>query len=118
MKGENLSEIFDQVKEKLLIDWANFYMEQSYQQAFTFFDNASISNSNELKKLIPILEGMEFEEFKAGLENWLNKGRSTWYISGNIDDKQAIDLVEGVRNTLKLDKVSIKDIADVKPVAL
>lgn len=28
---ESLREIFDQVKEKLLADWKNFYFEQSYQ---------------------------------------------------------------------------------------
>lgn len=29
--SEQLAEIFEQVKEKLLSDWKNFYLEQSYQ---------------------------------------------------------------------------------------
>ena len=31
---EQLEIVFNQVKDKLLADWKNFYFEQSYQQAF------------------------------------------------------------------------------------
>ena len=34
MPQEDLRQIFDQVKEKLMIDWKNCYLIQSYQQAF------------------------------------------------------------------------------------
>jgi len=47
MKGENLEKTFDQMKEKLLVDFNNFYFEQSYQQAFTIFDNVTLNASVE-----------------------------------------------------------------------
>ena len=30
MDAKHLREVFDQVKQKLLMDWSNFYLEQSY----------------------------------------------------------------------------------------
>lgn len=44
---ESLREIFDQVKEKLLADWKNFYYEQSYQQAFSLFEVTFVNIANE-----------------------------------------------------------------------
>ena len=34
MKNLDTSKIFAQVKEKLLLDWKNFYYEQAYRLAF------------------------------------------------------------------------------------
>lgn len=45
MKSEPLEEIFNQVKERLLADWKNEYLKQSYHQAFTQFDNILYKNS-------------------------------------------------------------------------
>ena len=51
MKGKvasgDLEETFNQVKEKLLSDYKNFYYEQSYQQAFALFENMMINTSLE-----------------------------------------------------------------------
>ena len=45
--SDNLREIFEQVKEKLLADWKNFYYEQSYQQAFALFENLLVNTAIE-----------------------------------------------------------------------
>ena len=29
--NKDLEQVFDQIKEKLLLDWKNFYLEQSYR---------------------------------------------------------------------------------------
>lgn len=64
IKGqEQLEDIFNEVKNKLLMDWGNFYFEQSYQQAFTLFDNATVSNSFELSKLRSHLEEYSYSDF-------------------------------------------------------
>ena len=47
MKEADLEKTFDQMKEKLLVDFNNFYFEQSYQQAFTMFDNVTLNASVE-----------------------------------------------------------------------
>ena len=43
VNDSELEEIFNQVKEKLLVDWKNFYFEQSYQQAFALFENMMVN---------------------------------------------------------------------------
>ena len=39
----HLREIFEQIKEKLMTDWKNFYYEQSYQQAFALFETLVVN---------------------------------------------------------------------------
>ena len=89
MRQVNLEEIFDQVKEKLLKDWANFYLGQSYQQAFTFFDNNTLNTSVEMKVLSQLLESYTFSEFEAQHKDWLANGRQTWLVSGNLMPEEA-----------------------------
>lgn len=62
---EALADIFTQAKDKLLMDWSNFYLEQSYQQAFTLFDVSTVNSAFELKSLKKILESYSFEEFQT-----------------------------------------------------
>ena len=45
LQSEDLEDIFNQVKEKLLLEWKNAYLKQSYQQAFMQFDNICYKNS-------------------------------------------------------------------------
>lgn len=55
-----MKDIFDQIKEKLMIDWKNAYLQQSYQQAFAQFDNVLIKSSYEKKKLRCLLENYSY----------------------------------------------------------
>ena len=66
IKGLNVKdmpETFAQVKEKLLQNWYNFYLEQAYQQAYMQFDNILLTNSFERKQLRLLLEDLTFEDF-------------------------------------------------------
>ena len=75
MKDADLQKTFDQVKEKLLVDFKNFYFEQSYQQAFALFDNVMLNASVEHKVMRSILEGYSYENFKEHHQRWLHSGR-------------------------------------------
>ena len=75
MKDADLEKTFDQVKEKLLVDFKNFYFEQSYQQAFALFDNVMLNASVEQKLMRSILEGYSYEDFKEHHQRWLHSGR-------------------------------------------
>ena len=75
MKDSDLQKTFDQVKEKLLVDFKNFYFEQSYQQAFALFDNVMLNASVEQKVMGSILEGYSYEDFKEHHQRWLHSGR-------------------------------------------
>lgn len=60
MKDQDLTQIFDQVKEKLMLNWKNFYVEQSYRQAFSSFESVIVNLSLEKKHLRQHLEGFTF----------------------------------------------------------
>lgn len=65
MKNEDVQDIFNQSKEKLLQEWKNSYLKQSYQQAFSQFDNILYKNSFQLKQLRVILENTSYETFQT-----------------------------------------------------
>jgi secreted Zn-dependent insulinase-like peptidase len=58
MKGINLAqqeELFNQVKEKLLQEWYNFYYEQTFRQAYALFDSVVLTTAFEKNQLRAIL---------------------------------------------------------------
>ena len=58
MKGINLAqqeELFNQVKEKLLQEWYNFYYEQTFRQAYALFDSVVLTTAFEKNLLRAIL---------------------------------------------------------------
>lgn len=118
MPQEDLRQIFDQVKEKLMIDWKNCYLIQSYQQAFQQFTNVIYTSAIEKKILRAILETYTYENFMDHLKNWLKKGRYVWYICGNYHHEEAIKLVENVRAKFALEHMKVDDIGEVQPLKL
>lgn len=97
MPSTNLTEIFEQTKEKLLLEWKNAYLGQSYNQAFSLFDSAALNRAVEKKVLRPLLENYSYERFNQDLAQWMQKGRYVWYINGNISSDAAIEIVEKTR---------------------
>ena len=49
MKDEDLKQIFEQVKEKFLQDWKNFYLEQTFRQAVPTLESIMINLKCEKK---------------------------------------------------------------------
>ena len=88
--SESLREIFEQVKEKLLADWKNFYYEQSYQQAFALFESLMLNLSLEQRQMRKHLENYTFEDFQQQHRDWLMSGRYVWYVTGNYGHEEAI----------------------------
>jgi insulysin len=71
LKVHEMPDTFAQVKEKLMQNWFNFYLEQAYQQAYFTFDNIMLTTAFEKKQLRSILESLTFEEFCKQSEEWL-----------------------------------------------
>lgn len=117
-KTDQLREVFDQVKEKLLMDWKNFYYEQSYQQTFALFETLMVNVAVEQSQMREYLENYTFEDFQAKQKNWLMSGRQLWYVTGNFGHEQAVELVESTRDQFKLQSVKIEDLVDVRAIAI
>ena len=111
-------EEFSQVKEKLMQEWFNFYLEQSFRQGYANFENIVISAAIEKKVLRNILESFTFEEFVRVSKEWFKTGRFVWFVHGNIDKDVAVSLVERARETLNLKPVGREDLADVRCIAI
>ena len=118
LKEQELRDKFDEMKEKLLMDWKNHYYDQTYQQAFAYFDNVAVNTSYEVKTLREKLEQFAFEDFQRMHQEWLINGRQTWLVSGNMDHQESIDMVEEVSQVLSLKHLKIEDLADVRALAV
>jgi secreted Zn-dependent insulinase-like peptidase len=51
LRVHDMPDTFAQVKEKLMQNWFNFYLEQAYQQAYFSFDNILLTTAFEKKQL-------------------------------------------------------------------
>jgi secreted Zn-dependent insulinase-like peptidase len=90
MKIEDQKETFDQVKEKLMQEWYNFYYEQSFRQGFANFENIVVQGAYEKKTLRAILDKFTFDDFVRMAQDWLRSGRFIWFVHGNINKDSAV----------------------------
>ncbi len=58
-----MQDIFNQVKEKLMQDWYNFYLEQSYRQAAATLESIILTPAFTKRQLRDDLENYSFEDF-------------------------------------------------------
>jgi hypothetical protein len=63
-------------------------------------ENATMSNSYEVKTLKAILSKYSFADFVSDEKKWLKNGRQSWYISGNLLETEAVDIVSSARESL------------------
>ena len=63
MRNADLKEIFEQIKEKKLREWKNFYLEKTYLQLFQSWDNVFLDVSFSPKVLRELLENYNYEQF-------------------------------------------------------
>ena len=56
MKEHNLEDIFNNVKEKLMMEWKNHYLNQSYRQALSTFPLLIYEKQVEMRTLRKLLE--------------------------------------------------------------
>ena len=102
MKDQDLSQIFEQAKEKLLQDWKNFYLDQTYKQIRPTLECLLVNLKLEKKHLRSHLEKFGYDGFTGYIKDWLKTGRSVWYITGNYDHDKCILLVEDARKKFGL----------------
>lgn len=65
MKSQELREIFEQVKEQLQQEWKNYYLNMVFRLAHAQLDTFLYANDVEKSTLNKILEGFDYETFKA-----------------------------------------------------
>jgi len=70
-----LEKKFDQVKEKLLQDYNNSYLDQSYLQSMNLFKSAIIDVEFQKKELRECLEKYSFKDFDKDAAKWLVTGK-------------------------------------------
>ena len=111
-------EEFNQVKEKLMQEWYNFYLEQSFRQGFANFENIVLSAAIEKKVLRKILETFTFDDFINVSQEWLKTGRFVWYVHGNIYKNVVVHMVDTAREALNLKNADKEDLVDVRTIAI
>jgi len=89
MKDKNLSNEFNQVKEKLMNDWKNAYFQQTYQMMLEFREKAVYSNAFSKKEMRSVLEKYTYEQFMENLSKWMKNGRVLFYACGNFTEEEA-----------------------------
>lgn len=85
-------EVFNQVKEKMQKDYGNFYLSNSYQQAFSLLEPALVNSSFEKLSLLKELDNFTFQDFLSMNEKWLKNGYLLSYGSGNISKDNSLQL--------------------------
>jgi hypothetical protein len=63
MPSDDLKQIFAQVKEQLLLEWKNFYLEPSYRLVTKSIQSIVVNVAMEKKQLRHHLESFNFDQF-------------------------------------------------------
>lgn len=63
MKDSDLKNTFENIKEKVLLEWKNFYLDQTFRQIMPTFRVLLYKNSWEQRSLRTILESFTYESF-------------------------------------------------------
>ena len=82
------------------------------------FDSATLSAAVEKKVLRALLENYSYEAFMKELAQWMINGRYVWYITGNISNESAVEIVEKVRSTIGLTNLEAHNIGEVQPISM
>ena len=105
MKTADLEHQFNQVKEKLLLDWENFYLQQSYLISIGSLPNLIINKSFESSEKRDALAQLDYAKFKEYQQNWMKTGKTVWFVCGNYGHDEAVELVEKARAKMQLGKL-------------
>ena len=106
------------MKEKLLQEWKNVYLEQVFRLAYSSIDSILINNISEKKQMREYLQHMSYEEFKALRKQWLQTGRTMWFICGNVSKDVAKKIVEDSLTSLTVKPCPVEMLSDVRPIDL
>lgn len=106
------------MKEKLLQEWKNVYLEQVFRLAYSSIDTILINNASEKKNMREYLQHMTYEEFKSLRKQWLTTGRSMWFITGNVGKDTAKKIVEDSIVALKVKPCPVEMLSDIRPIDL
>lgn len=64
------------------------------------------------------LEKYTYQEFKTGMEGWLQSGRCCWMIAGNMSPEEAQNVVAMARDRLNIRCLGAEDMKGVQTVSL
>jgi len=111
-------EVFYQVKEQLMQEWKNHYLNQVFRLAAAEMDTYLYANDVEKSKLSELLASFDYETFKTMQSEWLRHGRMLWYAQGNLSKDQAKTIVDQAVTLLSLQPVPRDELTDVRVVDL
>ena len=60
-----------------------------FRLAYANLDTYLYANDVERSDLLRLLDGFDYETFKAMQEQWLIRGRMMWFVYGNLTKEQA-----------------------------
>ena len=118
MKDSDQKNTFDNIKEKMLLDYKNFYLDQTFRQIMPTFRVLMYKNAWEHRELRKVLEDFTYEQFMDQVKTWLKGGQYVFYVYGNYEANGAIKLVEQVRDLLKLAPTNMKKLPHVNSLQL
>lgn len=115
---ELLHEVFDQAKDHLTDEWTALEHAQPYKLAHEMLQNILVNNGTRKQDLLQLLETYTFDDFHDELQTWLVTGSQTWFVHGNFDKYQAMEIVTNSRDLLNLKEFATDQLAKVKPLEL
>lgn len=80
--------------------------------------NILVNNGTRKQDLLQLLETYTFDDFHDELQTWLVTGSQTWFVHGNFDKYQAMEIVTNSRDLLNLKEFATDQLAKVKPLEL
>ncbi len=119
-----MKDIFNQVKEKLMQDWYNFYLEQSYRQAAATLEAIILTPAFTKKQLRDDLANYTFEDFLTAVQksHWFVSGRTIWFVHGNLSKQAALIIADKGRSLLiggnERESFNKADLCAVRPIIL
>lgn len=91
---------------------------QPYKQAHEMLQNILIDKGTRKQDQLRLLESYNFDDFYDELQTWLVTGTQTWFVHGNFNKIQALDIVKNARDLLSLKEFASDQLAKVKPLEL
>ena len=110
--------MFNQVKVKMQRDYANFYLGQSYMQAFGLLDPALVNSSYEKVVFLKELDAFGFADFLDVGRYWMKQGTLLTFANGNLSKEKALELSNLAKDVFALKTQGLEHIAQIRSVQI
>lgn len=118
MKVADIEEIFNDKKEKLLQNYKNHYLQQTFRLAWGQVSYHLQEWNVERSDMRVLLEKYTYADFKKDMQQWITSGRFVWGFFGNISTEDVMSTVKSVRDLLPVKNTEREDLTPFKVVSL